>query len=62
MISQIKYTIFITKTACESDRVQEYLFCSSERNKVPLFRHFVINVAVKVKVYDELTSVLMNLI
>ena len=50
------------KIVCEFDKIQEYLFCDSERNKVFLFKHFRINVVIKIKVYNELTSVLMNLI
>ena len=59
---QVKCTMPIIKMACEPDRVQEYLPCSNERNKIPLLRHFMINAAAGVKAHDKLTSALMDLI
>ena len=47
---------------CGPDRVQEYLPHSSEGNKVPLPRHFVVNAAIRVKAHDKSASALMDLI
>ena len=54
--------MFIMKMMYESDRVQEYLLCNNEGNKVLLLKYLVVNAAAEIKVYNELTSALMDLI